>query len=31
MGAYRLLEEADRAMYEAKALDRSSWVLRELD
>lgn len=31
MGAERLLYEADQAMYEAKALHRSSWVLRELD
>jgi diguanylate cyclase (GGDEF)-like protein len=31
MGAERLLFEADQAMYEAKALHRSSWVLRELD
>ena len=31
MGAERLLVEADQAMYEAKVLDRSSWVLRELD
>jgi diguanylate cyclase (GGDEF)-like protein len=30
MGADRLLAEADQAMYEAKALHRSSWVLREL-
>jgi diguanylate cyclase (GGDEF)-like protein len=29
--ADRLLFEADQAMYEAKALHRSSWVLRELD
>jgi diguanylate cyclase (GGDEF)-like protein len=31
VGADRLLYEADQAMYEAKALHRSSWVLRELD
>ncbi len=31
MGADRLLAEADQAMYEAKALHRSSWVLRELE
>ena len=31
IGADRLLAEADQAMYEAKALHRSSWVLRELD
>ncbi|MFZ0667192.1 MAG: GGDEF domain-containing protein [Acidimicrobiales bacterium] len=31
MGADRLLAEADKAMYEAKALHKSSWVLRELD
>ena len=30
LGADRLLAEADQAMYEAKALHRSSWVLREL-
>jgi diguanylate cyclase (GGDEF)-like protein len=31
LGADRLLAEADQAMYEAKALHKSSWVLRELD
>ncbi|MGO9344367.1 MAG: diguanylate cyclase domain-containing protein [Acidimicrobiales bacterium] len=31
MGVDRLLAEADQAMYEAKALHRSSWVLRELE
>jgi diguanylate cyclase (GGDEF)-like protein len=31
LGADRLLAEADQAMYEAKALHRSSWVLRELE
>jgi diguanylate cyclase (GGDEF)-like protein len=31
LAAERLLSEADQAMYEAKALHRSSWVLRQLD
>ena len=31
VAARSLLSEADQAMYEAKALHRSSWVLREID